>query len=116
MKYSGNTVEDYKIAVKRFFRWVLANDAHIPDVVKWIKKRKAINRNVKPRNMITEKEMGKIMDACKNPGIEPDKDIEEALNIGEKTLYRLMSKNVSNDNTDKKSGRSKKTSMEDDDK
>ncbi|MCL5889019.1 MAG: hypothetical protein M1597_03560 [Candidatus Thermoplasmatota archaeon] len=57
VKYSENTIEDYKIAVKRFFRWLLANDGHNPDVVKWIKKRKATNRNVKPCNMITEKEI-----------------------------------------------------------
>ncbi|MEL9914559.1 MAG: hypothetical protein QXQ46_08085 [Thermoplasmatales archaeon] len=33
-RYSENTVEDYKIAVKRFYRWLLANDGDVPEVVK----------------------------------------------------------------------------------
>jgi integrase len=66
-RYSENTVEDYKIAVKRFYRWLLADDGDIPDVVKWIKKKRSINRNVKPDNMITEDEMAGILEACRNP-------------------------------------------------
>ena len=65
--YSENTVEDYKIAVKRFYRWQLANDGDVPDVVKWVKKKRSINRNVKPDNMITEGEMAEILEACRNP-------------------------------------------------
>ncbi len=65
-RYSENTVEDYKIAVKRFYRWLLANDGEVPEVVKWIKKKRATNKSVKPDNMITEAEMAKIVEACKN--------------------------------------------------
>ena len=64
--YSENTVEDYKIAIKRFYRWLLANDRDVPDVVKWIRKKCSVNRNVKPDNMITEEEITKIIRACRN--------------------------------------------------
>lgn len=66
VKYSENTVEDYKIAVKRFYRWLLSNDSEIPENVKWIKKKRVTNRNVKPDGLITEAEMSLMLENCKN--------------------------------------------------
>ncbi len=65
-KYSENTVEDYKIAVKRFYRWLLNDDGDIPENVKWIKKKRVTNRDVKPDGLITEDEMSGILANCKN--------------------------------------------------
>lgn len=65
-KYSENTVEDYKIAVKRFYRWLISDDGEIPENVKWIKKKRVTNRHVKPDGLITEAEMSLILENCKN--------------------------------------------------
>lgn len=65
--YSENTVEDYKTAVKRFYRWLAGDDGEIPENVKWIKKKRVTNRQVKPDGLITESEMSLILENCKNP-------------------------------------------------
>ena len=66
VSYSENTVEDYKIAVKRFYRWLLNDDGDIPECVKWIKKKRVTNRHVKPDGLITEAEIALILENCKN--------------------------------------------------
>ncbi|AKA48712.1 hypothetical protein IX51_05915 [uncultured archaeon] len=66
IKYSENTIEDYKIAVKRFYRWLISNDGEVPENVKWIKKKRVTNRHVKPDALITEAEMSLIVQNCKN--------------------------------------------------
>ncbi len=65
-KFSENTVEDYKIAMKRFYRWFLSDDREVPEAVKWIKKKRVTNKHVKPDGLITESEIATILENCKN--------------------------------------------------
>lgn len=65
-EYSKNTMGDYKISVKRFYKKLISNDDDIPYNVKWIKKKIVTNRYLKPEGLITETEISLKVDNCKN--------------------------------------------------
>ncbi len=65
--FSENTIEDYKIAMRRFYKWHLADDMDVPKIVKWIKKKRITNRDIKPDSLVTESEISLILENCKNP-------------------------------------------------
>ncbi len=50
--FSENTIEDYKIAMRRFYKWHLADDMDVPKIVKWIKKKRITNRDIKPDSLV----------------------------------------------------------------
>ena len=62
---STKTVNNLKIAVKRFYKWLYDMDDEYPKVVKWMKP-KTVKNKIKPEQLITDDEFGKLLRACNN--------------------------------------------------
>ena len=62
--YSEWEIENYKSTLKKFYPWLLKD--RNPGCISWIKTNSHPNRNVKPENMITEDEVGKLVEALTN--------------------------------------------------
>jgi len=61
--YSAWTKHDYKVAIKRFYKWLNGGEDY-PATVKWIKttlKRKDV---LLPKNMLTEDEVKQLVDTA----------------------------------------------------
>ena len=59
------TVNNFKVAVKRFYQWLYEMDDDYPEVVKWMKPTPTKNR-IKPEQLVTEEEFRLILRACNN--------------------------------------------------
>jgi len=67
-KLSDTTLTNYKITVKRFYKWLLGNDEEYPPLVKWIKTTLKNRENRLPRDsLLTNEEIGRLVRACDNP-------------------------------------------------
>lgn len=67
--YSNWTKRDYKIVIKKFYKW-LRNSEGYPNEVKWIKA-SIRNNSLLPEELITEEEVKKMAEIADNPGIKP---------------------------------------------
>jgi len=63
---NGNTRDNYKVTIKRFYRWLLGGDKIVPEIVQWIKLNGNSEEKKKPEPIVTEDEFSKLMDACLN--------------------------------------------------
>ncbi len=91
------TKHDYKILLKRFFKWLLGNDKEYPQQVSWIKSSGNKNGHVLPEELITREEIEMMAKVARN---SRDKAFilmlfESGCRIGE--LMTLQLKNVSFD-------------------
>lgn len=93
--YATHTKQDYKVVIKRFWKW-LSGDENYPDSVRWIKIGTYRSRKL-PEELLTDDEVKRVADAAYNPR---DKALvlvlyESGLRIGE--LLSLKLKNVQMD-------------------
>lgn len=65
--YSPWTKMDYRVIIKRFYRWLRGNDEEYPPEVKWIKTTMKEKDKVLPRDLPTEDEIKRLIDATDNP-------------------------------------------------
>ena len=65
--YSPWTKHDYKVVLKRFYRWLKGNDEEYPEEVKWIKTTLKAKDELLPEDLLTEDEVMKLVEACSNP-------------------------------------------------
>lgn len=91
--YTAHTKHDYKIVVKRFFKW-LRGTKNYPDEVEWIKTTIKEANTMIPEDLHTEEDINKLIDAAKHPR---DKAMvaflyESGCRVGE--LLSLKIKNV----------------------
>lgn len=63
--YSDWTKRDYKIVIKRFFKWLRKSEDY-PEEVRWIKA-KIRKNNMLPEELLTEDEVKKMAEAASNP-------------------------------------------------
>jgi len=63
--YSDWTKRDYKIVIKRFFKWLRKSEGY-PGEVRWIKA-KIRNNNMLPEELLTEDEVKKMAETASNP-------------------------------------------------
>ncbi len=63
--YSDWTKRDYKVILKRFYKWIKKSETY-PEEVSWIKAR-AKNHHLLPEELLTEDEVKRIADAAFNP-------------------------------------------------
>jgi integrase/ribosomal protein L40E len=63
---SMNTRKDYRVAVKRFYKWHLGEDEEYPNVVRWIKTTNGQRRTL-PKDILTTEERKALISACLNP-------------------------------------------------
>jgi site-specific recombinase XerD len=64
--YTANTRHDYKITIKKFFRW-LSNSEEYPEEVKWIKSTVKRNDSKIPEELLTIDEIKKMVETAEHP-------------------------------------------------
>ncbi len=62
--YAFWTKSDYKIILKRFYKWLLGDDETAPKIVSWIKIKDS-KSNILPEELLTEEEVLKLVDTAK---------------------------------------------------
>lgn len=67
MDYSEWTKHDYKVTIKRFYKWLKGNDETYPEEVKWIKTTLKENQIVLPEDLLTEDEVKTLVDVALSP-------------------------------------------------
>jgi site-specific recombinase XerD len=65
-KYTAHTKHDYKIVVKRFFKW-LRGSKNYPDEVEWIKTTIKETNTIIPDELLTEEDINKLIEVAKHP-------------------------------------------------
>jgi len=64
--YSDWTIHNYRITLKRFYKWLLGNDEDYPELVRWIKT--TPKNNQLPRDsLLTNEDIEKLAQSCANP-------------------------------------------------
>ncbi len=61
------TKHDYRILVKRFYKWLLGNDENYPEQVKWIKSTAGMNSKILPDELITREEAEIMAERTSHP-------------------------------------------------
>jgi len=95
--YAEWTKHDYKVALKRFYKWLRKSDEYPPEV-KWIKAVMKNNRTKLPEELLTEEEVKKLIIAAKTPR---DKAIVSVLYESGVRLGELLSLKIKNVQFDK---------------
>ncbi|MEK6902617.1 MAG: tyrosine-type recombinase/integrase, partial [archaeon] len=62
--YAEWTKADYRIILKRFYKWLLGNNEEFPIQVKWIRYREPKN-TILPEELLTEEEVLRVVDKTK---------------------------------------------------
>lgn len=62
--YSDWTKRDFKVTLKKFYKWLKGNGEEYPPEVKWIKSGKKLNNNKLPEELITQEEVKAMVDAA----------------------------------------------------
>jgi site-specific recombinase XerD len=65
--YSPWTKMDYKVALKRFYKWLKGEDRSYPPEVSWIKTTLRERDRLLPSELPTEEEIRRLVEACDNP-------------------------------------------------
>jgi integrase/recombinase XerD len=88
--YADWTKHDYKVALKRFFRWLRGGEDY-PEEVKWIKTTVKNGNHKLPEEMLTEEEIQKIIGCSEHPRDKAFVSVlyESGCRIGELLTLRL---------------------------
>jgi len=65
--YSAWTKHDYKVALKRFYKWLKGDDEEYPPEVKWIKTTLKKKDMLLPEQLLTEEDVMKLVDSADTP-------------------------------------------------
>jgi len=65
--YSAWTKQSYKVILKRFYRWLKGGDEEYPPEVRWIKTTLKEKDRLLPKDLLTEEEIRKLVEAADNP-------------------------------------------------
>ena len=66
-RVSAWTKHDYRVTLKKFYKWLKGNGEEHPEEVKWIK---TVNNSIKkkiPEELLTERDIEKLLKAASNP-------------------------------------------------
>ncbi|MCD6423243.1 MAG: hypothetical protein J7L42_03915 [Elusimicrobia bacterium] len=66
MDYAEHTKRDYKVVLKRFFKWMEGDDEY-PEEVKWIKTTLKSNGHLLPEELLTPEDVEKLISAAYHP-------------------------------------------------
>ena len=64
--YSPYTKHDYRVVLKRFYRWLRKSEDY-PEEVKWIRTTLKMKDELLPEDLLSEEEVMKLVEACSNP-------------------------------------------------
>jgi len=62
--YSDWTKVEFKIILKRFYKWLLGNDEYYPPCIAWVRTKEPRN-HILPEELLTEEDVLRIINACK---------------------------------------------------
>ena len=62
---SERTKSDYKVVLKRFYRWI--GNGEYPDCVRWVRTETKKAKEVLPEDLLTEDDVLKMIEVCDNP-------------------------------------------------
>ena len=65
-KWSEWTKHDYKVCVKRLYKWLEGNDEEYPEKVKWIKTTFKKSNSTLPEEILQEEEIFSLVKSCEN--------------------------------------------------
>ena len=65
--YSPWTKHDYKVVLKRFYKWLRKTGDEYPEEVKWVKTTMKAKDEILPEDLLTEDEIMKMINACDSP-------------------------------------------------
>jgi site-specific recombinase XerD/ribosomal protein L40E len=65
--YSPWTKHDYKVALKRFYKWLKGGNEDYPPEVKWIKTTLKAKDEILPEDLLTEEDVMRLVNAADNP-------------------------------------------------
>ncbi len=65
--YKEWTKVSKRVAIKRFYKWLLGEDEEYPRCVRWIKSKANNHKRKLPEDMLTEGEVKAMVQACLNP-------------------------------------------------
>jgi len=66
MDYSDWTKHDYRVAVKKFYKWLRGSEDY-PEEVKWIKTSVKNSNNRLPEELLIEEEIKTLIESCGHP-------------------------------------------------
>jgi len=66
MDYAEHTKRDYKVVIKRFFKWMEGGDEY-PEEVKWIKTTLKNDGHLLPEELLTPEDVEKLINAADHP-------------------------------------------------
>jgi integrase/recombinase XerD len=66
-EYSPWTKSDYKVTLKRFYKWLKGNNELYPDEVKWITTTLKTKNRLLPENLLTEDDIQRLIDTVDRP-------------------------------------------------
>lgn len=97
-KYMPRTKLDFKITIKKFYKWLNGGEEY-PDSIKWIKTGEKLNNNKLPEELLTEEEVKKLVQYCQHSRDRALISIlwESGCRVGE--LLSLQMKHVSFEET-----------------
>lgn len=64
--YTVNTKHDFKVVIKRFFKWLRSTDEY-PEEVKWIKTTVKESNSKLPEELLTEEEVKRLIECADHP-------------------------------------------------
>ena len=65
--YSPYTKHDYKVVIKRFYKWLKGGDKEYPPEVSWIKTTMKMRDELLPEDLLTEEDVMKLVNAVDHP-------------------------------------------------
>lgn len=65
-KYAAWTKHDYKVTLKKFFRWLRGSEEEYPPEVRWIKSTIKKNKKKMPEELLTREDVEKLVGAADN--------------------------------------------------
>lgn len=64
--YADWTKHDYKVVIKKFYKWLKGTEDHYPNEVRWIKTRIGKSNHILPEELLTEDEVKRMVEAAGN--------------------------------------------------
>jgi len=94
-KYSDWSKKDYKVAIKRFYKWLKGKDEEYPEEVKWIKTGFRNSKHKLPEELLNEEEINKLAEQATHPRDKAFVQIlyESGCRIGELLTVRIKNVN-----------------------
>lgn len=65
--YTENTKKDFRVVLKKYYKWLEGNGEDYPDKVKWMKATINRNSNKLPEDLLTQEEIRQMIQAADNP-------------------------------------------------